>query len=117
MWPPWIPYVQVCPVNAPSGRVVLSILTVRIDLAVAAQVPSSRPIPFPRAVVLDERGLPIGELASAVPDEKPFGTEVIFSDWRNDFPHRVDVRRINQAVSGTYNEKPLVWNAGSRRYE
>ncbi len=67
--------------------------------------------------MLDEQGLPIGAMASAGPDAYPFAAEVVFSDWRNDFSHLIGVRRINAAVRGTFNEKPLVWNAGSGRYE
>ena len=116
-WPPWDPYIQMCPLSAPNGAKVLSILTVRVDHVAAAQVAESRPIPFPGAIVLDASDAPVGQLASAVPDGPPGTSVVSFTDWRNGFPHRIQVRRINAAVRGTFNEKPLVWNAMRKQFE
>ena len=117
LWPPWAPYVQVCPVHSPGGQTVISILTVRVDLVDEDEVGDSWPIPFPHALILDARNVPVGELAAAVPGGPPGTTIVSFSDWRNNFPYRIDVREVNAAVFGTYNRKPLVWNPNRRKYE
>ena len=115
--PNWTAFLQLCPVRAPGGAIALSILSVRVDLIGGEGEGDPFPIPVPHALVLDAHNRPIGQLPCAIPAEHPFNTVVTFSDWRKDFPYRIDVQHLVGAVKGAYNERPLFWNVRLQRYE
>ena len=139
-WLPWRQFIQLCPVRAPNGHRVLSVLTVRIDLfqaayGVFADSPASSsdeptagapagtarsrpaPTPIPRSSILDPRGRVIGELPSVFPGGFPGETRLFFADWRSGFPRRVEMREINAAAHGSFDQPPLVWSDKTQRYE
>ena len=139
-WLPWRPFIQLCPVLAPNGQRVFSVLTVRIDLfqadygvfadspaasseAPAAEAPAGTaqsrpaPTPIPNSIILDSRGGVIGELPGVFPGGFPGETRLFFTDWRSGFPRRVEMQEINAAALGTFDRPPLVWSEATQRYE
>jgi len=122
-WHRWPHIVQLCPLHAPDGRVVLSVLTLRFDLFDAAGVPESEldptvpvdPAPSPR--IFDPQGLVLGELPEAFPTGVPGEFRVVFTDWHDGFPYRIEMREIGAAAMGTYDLPPMLWNVARHRYE
>jgi hypothetical protein len=121
-WQAWGKYVHVCRVSSSEGKHALSVVAVRDDLLMedtfATDGPyGKRPEPWPETILIDLHGRRIGALASPVIGDFPGDNHVVFRDWRDGFPYRIEVLHTNAAASGTYWEEPLIWNKRAGRYE
>jgi hypothetical protein len=118
-WQIFRQYAHICTVRAPDGRPVLSVLTVRIDFFEAINgVFADSPTPFPRPQVLDLHDKTLGVLPGPFPTGGyPGSAKLVFTDWRGGFPWRIELRQINAAAMGSYDEPPLMWNDATHHYD
>lgn len=123
VWQVFKPYLQLCAVMRPDGdhALALSVLIVRMDWADEAglyyQMPGQSPRVTPHPVIYDANWHVVGTLPKAFPTGVPGETRVVFTNWDNGWPHRVEIRKIDAAALGTYDVPPLVWNARKHAYE
>lgn len=102
-WREYWHFVQLCPVVSPQGRVALTVMTPRIDLATAAAAEArGRILGYfsihgliapPSLYLVDTHSNLIGEIATRFPLDPPYRVALGFGDWREGFPTRVEVRR------------------------
>jgi len=122
-WHQWSHVIQICPVYAPDGALVLGVLSLRLDLFDAAGVPASEmestlPLdPYPEPRLFDLHGVVLAELPRTFPDGIPSDFRVVFTDWHDGFPRRIEMRQFNAAVLGTFDLPTMIWNATKYRYE
>ena len=118
-WVGWQGFVDSCPLRSGKGAVVLSLVAPslrRMGLAAPREHPFAAG-PLPPTLVVDRSGNVLARLGVSFPYDDPGETRIAFSDWRRGFPWRIDVRRINAAVFGTYSLDPLIWDPRTRGYE
>ena len=131
--PAWVAlarFAQRCPVHGPDGRFALSVDTIRLDQARAAdyfRTHAAEAVPTP--ILRDAAGVPIGGLPENFPTDRPNRAFIHFVDWRDGFPH--EIRREQEVESALPSLRLLFrlpsmhlislpsmhWNPRVRRYE
>jgi hypothetical protein len=120
-WRAWDGYVLLCPVHSPDGRVSVYVVTISINLWEDDHVgAAAAPIPLgavPKALIIGPDLETLGTMPTALGRGYPDRTMFEFSDWRQGFPLRIDAHHFHSPPTGDYDERPLIWNPSSRRYE
>ena len=72
----------------------------------------------PKPYIVDSRGRELGRLSYSFPTHgTPNPTDLLFSQWVADFPHRITIKVFNDWASGDHIAPPLQWNATSQYYD
>ena len=118
-WEGWAGFIDVYGLVSPHGRHVLDVLAPRIDLYShnGPSGPTFPPGPTPAVIFLDSEANVVARIKVPFPYDDPGETRMTFSDWRDDYPWRIDIRIIGWAVAGTVDFPGWVWKPGGHRYE
>lgn len=133
-WPEYRPFMCLYPIKSPTGSTALFLLALNADKADAAgslvlyqgkPVPGGNddgnndPVPLP--MVIGKHGKLLAKFPESVwfPRFDPATTDVYFSKWYDNFPHKFKLR-INDPTVGSpgwpYCPPPFMWNAHQQKF-
>ena len=112
LWTSWLSVTKACPLYNQKHQ--LTLYVVAIDINLRDKIP---PATILNAALIDPRNHYIGNLSTIVPQEKPWGEDIKFSHWINDFPHQVDIHNYDPRPEGETDELPSVWDEKTNRFE
>ena len=123
-WWHMLPYSHICPVVNENSKIVLNVLTFRQDLSgidekfynETTKKSWGRP---EEAVIFDKKFIRVGKINGIIPYDPPFHLEVMFTDWRDGYPWRIEFAYTERHRDGTPREPPppLLWNATNGVYQ
>lgn len=115
-------YIHLCPVLGEQQKIVLYILTPRLDLA-------GKDFPFVENLMKNHKGISrssiifdinmktLGEFLGTFPFDPPGMLEVTFTDWHGGFPFRIDFDAPATGMHRAEHFDPLYWNAQIRKFQ
>ena len=111
-------YVQRCPVHAPDGKIALTVLVVRLDIAMFRDnlFATERSLSIPDPIILDVQDRTIGTIGDGFPIDPPDKPEITFTDWQAGFPQRVDLYQAGESAVAPHPMPSLFWDDHRHRY-
>jgi hypothetical protein len=110
-------FAQLCPVRAPGGPLILSVLTIRVDRIIAtAAVKQWEEDEPPRSLALDGRGHVLGTLSDSFPENPPGKLRVTFADCRDGWPHRIELYGAGVSALQPGPLPPMLWDPQGEQY-
>jgi hypothetical protein len=110
-------YVDLCPVRSPEGGIILSVLTVRVDRVNEENLIQQWGIDEPPdPLILDNQGVVVGTLGESFPVDPPGELKVTFTDWQENWPHRIKLFQAGTSALFPHAVPPMVWDDRLRRY-
>jgi hypothetical protein len=72
----------------------------------------------PKPYLVDSKGRELGRLSDSFPTHgAPSHTDLLFSQWIDDFPRRITIKVFNAWALGDYVAPPLQWNVTTQYYD
>ena len=110
-------YVQQCPVRGLDGGLALTVVTLRVDRAMADNFFAHRLYAdLPKPLLRGPKGQTLGHLPENFPEEPPSALHVTFTDWVGGMPRRVMLYEAGESAIEPHALDPLVWDPASRAY-
>lgn len=114
-WQDFDRFIDECELSGTRGDNLLKVVTVSAARFYKELPSGTETVPLPRPLLLmgDKR---VGSLPYSYPDDPPVSIELSFDEWREGFPHQINIFVRDPTVSGDHALPPMIWNAGSGRY-
>lgn len=116
-WKPFLPYTRIVAIKNSRHVDVVLLISVQAASYYRAQPGSTTAlIELPHALLFSPSGADLGSLPHTFPDDPPIELRVTFTDWRHDFPRRIDLFVIDPRASGDHSLPPLVWSEEKKKF-
>jgi len=108
--PNFAQYIQVCPIiRTPTSPIALTVLILRLDQMYADNFPMPDTFKIPNPELLNNHGKWIGSLPEEFPTDGPGELQVTFTDWQNDFPHKIELFQAGKSALAPHPAPPMTW--------
>jgi hypothetical protein len=115
-WAKFLPSVRVCPVHHEHAKTTLLIVSVWAAIYYADKPSGTETVRMPAPLIFTADGKIIGALPMNYPDDPPNTLVLSFRDWKDDYPHRIEMKVSSPTASGDQVLPPLVWDEAKSNY-
>lgn len=116
-WKPFFAYTRVFSIRNSKHASIVLLVSPNAPRYYRAQPGNSvAQVQLPHALLFTPEGEAIGSLPSAFPDDPPAELRVTFTDWKADFPQRIELFETDPRASGNRALPDLVWDASRKTF-